>query len=142
MVSQQQRPLNSYVYKILAYYISLPNTPTRPRKDDRFVAQKLYNRNIPFMTMECAFLLGTARRCFRDEENGPPLDPIRSLRYFLPVVDELQVIGVDNTYVEYLRNKLEPLLQKQPELLERKRRVRRDSRSANKTKQVQLSFKW
>jgi hypothetical protein len=36
----------------------------------------------------------------------PPLAPIRSLAYFLPVVEELTENPVDAGYLDYLRHKM------------------------------------
>jgi hypothetical protein len=41
--------------------------------------------------------------------DGPPLSPIRSLAYFLPVIDELLPHPAPDNYLEYLRLKLHRL---------------------------------
>jgi hypothetical protein len=50
-------------------------------------------------------LLGTARRLFRPDESEP-LMPIRSFRFFLPILDELRFAPVDSRYVNYLAQKI------------------------------------
>ena len=56
-----------------------------------------------------AFVVAAARRAIR----GPtqrPLDPIRTLYYFLPAIDELRANPPDADYVHYLAAKLKPLV--------------------------------
>jgi hypothetical protein len=98
-----------YVKKLLDLYLGLPQTPSRVSRDDRRLAQQLCQQQTPLETVESAFLLATARRSFRDPAL-PPLQPIRSLHYFLPVIEELLATGVSSDYAQYLRRKLAPLL--------------------------------
>lgn len=48
-------------------------------------------------------LLATVTRLYR---NGPPLPIIRSLHYFVPVVDEILRQPLPHGYVQYLEYKL------------------------------------
>ena len=73
-----------YVRTILDLYVSIPGTPERPRRDDRFMATRLYRQGVPLHEFECALLLGCARRELQEHEE--PMQPIRSLRYFSPVL--------------------------------------------------------
>ncbi len=98
-----------YVEKLLDLYLGLPETPSRVSRDDRWLAQELREQQTPLETVEAAFLLATARRSFRDPAL-PPLQPIRSLHYFLQVIQEVLASGVSSDYVSYLRRKLAPLL--------------------------------
>jgi hypothetical protein len=98
-----------YVKKLLDLYLGLPETPTRVSRHDRRLAQQLHQRQTPLETVESALLLATARRLFRDQ-TLPPLHPIRSLHYFLPVIEEIVATGVSSDYMRYLRQKLAPLL--------------------------------
>jgi hypothetical protein len=52
-------------------------------------------------------LLASARRLFRDPTSAP-LQPIRSLHYFLPVIKEVSAGPLSPDYVKYLRLKLAP----------------------------------
>jgi hypothetical protein len=97
-----------YVRVVLESYVSIPGTPLRPRRDDRFVALELYRREVALQEVEAALLLGCARRTFREPEEA--LQPIRSLRYFVPVIEEVRQEGVDPAYVRYLRGKLSSVL--------------------------------
>jgi hypothetical protein len=49
--------------------------------------------------------LATVRRCLRDPAL-PPLSPIRSLHYFVPLLEEVQATPLAPEYVQYLRGKL------------------------------------
>ena len=55
--------------------------------------------------METAFLLASLRRAAR-RPDAMPLGPIRSLHYFLPVIEELLAQPVPESYLAYLRSKV------------------------------------
>jgi hypothetical protein len=108
-----------YVRTVLDTFVSLPGAPLRPRRDDRFVAEKLYRQQVPLPVLEYALLLGCVRREF--QEHDVPVQPIRSLRYFVPVVEELRHEPVDAAYVRYLRSKLSEMLRPKPTRSKRQR---------------------
>ena len=60
---------------------------------------------MPLRVVETALLLGSLRRIVRPTD-APKLQPIRSLAYFRPVVNELQSQPVPDGYLDYLRRKL------------------------------------
>jgi hypothetical protein len=95
----------SYVRAVLAAYIDLPDTPDRPRPPDRVLADQLFDRQIPIATVYDALILAFARRTLRDPE-APPLPRVRSLYYFLPVIEEIVQTPLPKMYVDYLRMKL------------------------------------
>lgn len=95
----------AYLRNLLAAYIALPNTPNRPRHFDHTVAHTLYLRQVPLSTVTDAFTLATARRTFRASD-APPLPAIRSLAYFLPVIDELLANPLPTGYIALLTAKL------------------------------------
>ena len=95
----------SYLAAVLILYVELPETPMRASVQDQWQARRLYNRAVPLRVVESAFLLASLRRLARPAD-GPPLSPIRSLAYFLPVIDELQAHPAPDNYLEYLRLKL------------------------------------
>ena len=97
-----------YVEAILDRYLWLPGTPTRTSRNDRRLARTLYERGVPLAIVQAALLLGAVRRTFRSE-GAPCLPPIRTLHFFLPIVEELLEQPVDTGYSEYLENKLLPL---------------------------------
>lgn len=97
-----------FVERILGLYLELPQTPSRASRYDRRLANQLCQQRISLEIVEAAFLLASARRLFRDP-SLPPLGPIRSLHYFLPVIEELGANNVSPEYVKYLRGKLASL---------------------------------
>ena len=99
---------DEFIDMVLETYISLPDTPKCARRDDRYLAIKLHRQAIPLFQVEAAMLLATARRNSR-EPQAEPLEPIRSLRYFVPLIEEIQRSGVEESYVHYLRQKLSPV---------------------------------
>ena len=108
-----ERPAH-YVETLLALYCKLPDTPNRHSRYDRRLAIQLYQQQLPLSLIENAFLLATARRLLRDP-SYPPLNPIRSLHYFLPVIQELLDHPPPPAYFDYLRTKLAPLLTPPPQ---------------------------
>ena len=108
-----------YVRTVLDTFVSLPSAPLRPRRDDRFLAEKLYRQSVPLRVLQYALLLGCARREL--QEHDEPVQPIRSLRYFVPVVEELRHQPVDAAYVRYLRSKLSERLRPKPTRSKRQR---------------------
>ena len=70
-------------------YLDLPDTPLRPSLLDQSLARKLHQQAVPLPLVEAALLLATLRRRSRPADL-PPLPKIRSLAYFLPVIEELQ----------------------------------------------------
>lgn len=99
---------SAYLKAVLDLYVSLPDTPRRPRPDDRYLALQFHRQALPLVQVEAALLLGLARRVFRDQPD--PLEPIRSLRYFVPLLEEVRRSEVDERYVHYLRDRLGHLL--------------------------------
>ena len=96
---------DSYVRLIRDLYLKLPITANRFNQSDRLVAAELYRRSVPLDLIRSAFVLAAARRLTRNP-NAPPLTPVRSLRYFLPVIDELRAQPLPPRYIEYLESKL------------------------------------
>jgi hypothetical protein len=94
-----------YVRAVLAAYVALADTPARPRPADRALAAQLYDREIPLPIVRDALILAHARRTLRPPE-APLLPPVRSLYYFLPVIEELLVKPLPNMYIDYLKQKL------------------------------------
>lgn len=94
-----------YVETVLDLYLALPDTPSRTSRYDCRLAIELYDQSVPLETVEAAFLLGSARRAFRDP-SYPALGPIRSLHYFLPIIEEVRTAVLSPDYVRYLRHKL------------------------------------
>lgn len=104
MRSKSRRQL--YVERVLDLYRQTPGTLGQLRQADRRLAGKLYDRGVPLQTVQDALTLVTARRAFRAPD-APPLDPIATLHYVLPVVHELQTEPPIPGYIDYLRSRLD-----------------------------------
>ena len=97
--------LKTYRQTLLDLYLRLPDTPCRVSRHDGRLVQQLWERGIPLTTAETALLLASLRRANR-RPDALPLGPIRSLHYFLPVIEELLANTVPESYLTYLRNKV------------------------------------
>lgn len=97
-----------YIASLLTLYADLPDTPARPSPADQSIARRLFAEAVSLTLIESAVLLGTLRRLSRDP-TLPPLPKIRSLAYFLPVIEELKLQPLPDGYLHYLRLKLRRL---------------------------------
>jgi hypothetical protein len=95
-----------YVRGVLEAYRKTPGTMGTVRRPDRVLAAQLYQRGISVSVIENAFVLAATRRLTRAAD-APPLGMIRSLAYFLPVIEEVLGLRVSPDYFQYLRHKLE-----------------------------------
>lgn len=93
-----------YVTKLLARYTALPGTLRRTLREDRRLAAEFFQRGISLDTVENAFVIATARRTLRS--NTDRLEPIRSLHYFTPLIQELLEEPPLPEYLDYLKNRL------------------------------------
>lgn len=92
------------VQRLLDLYCGLPHTAARrPSAADRRLATKICDQAVAFELIEAAFLLAITRRNRRDPQ-AQPLPPIRSLAYFLPLIEELRLEPPDPGYLRYLRS--------------------------------------
>jgi hypothetical protein len=94
-----------YVQRVLEAYRATPGTVGVVRRADRLLAAQLHERGVPPETVENAFVLAAARRIPRSAE-APPLGTIRSLAYFLPVIEEVLQLKVSQEYFQHLRHRL------------------------------------
>lgn len=94
-----------YTQKVVSAYRQTPGTAGTIRRADRLLAAQLYARGVPLRAVENALVLAASRRLFRPAE-APPLGTIRSLAYFLPVIDEVLDLTVSQDYFRYLRSKM------------------------------------
>jgi hypothetical protein len=95
----------AYVAELLRLYHTIPSAPLRVRPADRALARSLFQRNVPLEIVRAALLLATSRRIHRPL-TAPPLQPVRSLHYYLPVIQELLDVPPPPGYVEYLTRKI------------------------------------
>jgi hypothetical protein len=94
-----------FIKQLLELYVHTPGTLGRVRREDRRLAAELHGRGVSLQIIENAFLLATARRCLRAQD-GPPLAPVRSLAYFVPVIEEVIATPLPDGYGDYLKHKL------------------------------------
>lgn len=97
-----------YVRQVLEAYRNTPGTCGHLRRPDRLLAVLLYQRGIPLNKVENALVLATVRRLIRPAD-APPLATVRSLAYFLPVIEEVLNMEVGEDYFQYARQKLQRL---------------------------------
>jgi hypothetical protein len=102
------RERQEYTRQVLEAYRKTPGTMGTVRRADRMLAAQLYQRSVSVVVIENALVLAAARRLVRPA-GAPPLGAIRSLAYFLPVIDEVRELRVSPDYFRYLRNKLASL---------------------------------
>jgi hypothetical protein len=94
-----------YVRQVLEAYRKTPGTMGTVRRADRLLAAQLYQRGLSLKVIENALVLAATRRLIRPSD-APPLGTIRSLAYFLPVIEEVLESRVSPDYFEYLRYKI------------------------------------
>jgi hypothetical protein len=97
--------LKDYSNAVIGLYVRLPDTPTKARPADRRTLEQLHARGVSLATIEFAFLIASARRLCR-HPHKPPLPQIRSLAYFLPVIDEISKKPTPIAYLAYIRSKV------------------------------------
>jgi len=94
-----------YVRQVLEAYRKTPGTMGTVRRADRLLAAQLYQRGLSLKVIENALVLAATRRLIRPSD-APPLGTVRSLAYFLPVIEEVLEMRISPDYFEYLRHKL------------------------------------
>jgi hypothetical protein len=99
------RGQEQYIRQVLDAYRKTPGTVGTVRRPDRLLAAQLYQRGLSVKVIENALVLAATRRLIRPAD-APPLGTIRSLAYFLPVIEEVLALRVSPDYFEYLRHKL------------------------------------
>jgi hypothetical protein len=97
-------PRTRFATRVLQRYRTLPGTLPRILRQDRNLALRLFDRGIPLQKIEDAFVLAIARRTFRSSSG--PIEPIRSLHYFLPLLQELELEPPLPEYIAYLKDRL------------------------------------
>ena len=100
------RGQEEYVRRVLDAYRKTPGTMGTVRRADRMLAARLHERGVAVGVIENALVLAAGRRLMRPA-GAPPLGIIRSLAYFLPVIEEVLGLRVSLDYFQYLRHKLE-----------------------------------
>jgi hypothetical protein len=99
---------SQYVNQVLELYRRTPGTLGRVRREDRCLAKQFQARGVALTTLEEAFTLAAARRCLRAPD-APPLNPIRSLHYFVSVIEEVAGKSLPDGCLGYLKYKLKKI---------------------------------
>ena len=94
-----------YVARVLTLYLGLQETPLRASRLDRHLAAAWHAQGIPLTEVDAALILAAARRGLRPAD-ASPLGPIRSLHYFVPVLEEVRATPLSADYLAYLSGKL------------------------------------
>jgi hypothetical protein len=97
-----------YIKQALELFRNTPGTLGRVSREDRRLAADLHARGISLSTLEEAFTLAAACRCFRPPD-ALPLAPVRSMHCFIPVVEKILANPPAPSYVAYLKSKLKNL---------------------------------
>ena len=100
------RGQEEYIRQVLEAYRKTPGTMGTMRRADRMLAAQLYQRGVSVTVVENALVLAATRRLIRPA-GAPPLGAIRSLAYFLPVIEEVRELRVSPDYFRYLRHRLD-----------------------------------
>ena len=95
-----------YVKAVLDHYRRTPGTLGHARPEDRRLAGIFYDRGVSLEQIKAALLLAVVRRTFRPQ-NAAPLNPVRSLHYILPLLNEIRLNPPDPGYLRYLQSKLD-----------------------------------
>jgi hypothetical protein len=93
----------TYVNALLTLYRTAPGTHGHVRKADLRLARELYDRGVSLQIVDDAIAVALCRRLVR---SAPPAEPIRSLHYFMGVIDELLAGALHAGYIAYLRGRL------------------------------------
>jgi len=99
-----------YIRQVLEAYRHTPGTMGTVRRPDRMLAAQLFQRGVSVQVIENALVLAAARRLIR-RADAPPLGTVRSLAYFLPVIEEVLELRVSPDYYQYLRHKIKRFMQ-------------------------------
>ena len=95
----------AYIHAVRSLYLQLPNTHHHFSRSDRRLASNLFQRGFSLDLVSSALFLATARRLARNPLE-PPLPPVRSLHYFLPVLEEIKLQPLPPGYLQYLESKV------------------------------------
>lgn len=98
-----------YIRTVLDAYRRTPGTTGVVRRNDRLLAAALYDRGVPLTAVEHALILTASRRIFRPPD-AAPLQPIRSLHYLRPVIDEVLELRASPDYFRYLQSHIDRTL--------------------------------
>lgn len=97
-----------YVDQAARWFAEMPGVDGSFSAADRKTAAALHCEGVPLRDLERALLLGCTRWHVTWLNRGRGA-PIASLSYFLPVLDEVRLLGVSDEYWDYLKMRLPQL---------------------------------
>lgn len=98
----------AYVESVRTCFLSLGCGSGKFGAADAADARDLQRRGIPLVVIQEAMLMGACRK-YSSWFEGNALEPIRSLRYFDPLIAEIQNEPLPSGYPAYLREKIRKL---------------------------------
>lgn len=101
--------LREYVERAIEAYRRTPGTVGVVRRRDRLLAAGLHERGVPLIAVENALVLAAARRMMRPSD-AAPLGVVRSLAYFIPVIEEVLLLKVGPEYFQHLRARIQRVI--------------------------------
>jgi hypothetical protein len=99
----------AYVAAVLDAYRATPGTLGHARASDRKLARQLFDSDVPLAVVTAALALAATRRVNRPDD-AEPLQPVRSLSYFKPVIGELLRYHPDPVLFSYIHDRLSRLV--------------------------------
>ena len=97
---------NEYLAELLRLYLEAPDTPSRPSRRDRTLADHLCRQGVRLDHLAHAIRLATLRRRL-----GllPQPEPIHSLAYYRTVLERLSAEDLEPGYIDYVQQRYERL---------------------------------
>ena len=106
-MAEPDRP--TFVAAVLDAYRKTPGTLGHVRASDRSLARQLFDAEVPLEIVTAALALAATRRISRPND-AEPLEPVRSLHYFKPVIAELLKHHPDPALFSYIEDRLQRLV--------------------------------
>ncbi len=98
-----------YVRQVLQAYRETPGTTGKIHRSDHLLAAQLHQRGVTLTIVENALILATARRLLRPA-TAPALSTVRSLAYFLPIIEEVLSLKLSQDYFQHARRRVQQFL--------------------------------
>lgn len=105
---QESLEQKSYVESVRECFLALGCTSEKFGAAETGTAREMQRRSIPLAVIQDAMLLGASRK-YSSWLNGEALEQIQSIRYFEPLIAEIQENPLPPGYSAYLRKKVQQL---------------------------------
>lgn len=109
MTAMAEPDRSLFVAAVLDAYRKTPGTLGHVRASDRSLARQLFDAEVPLRVVTAAFALAATRRISRPDD-AEPLEPVRSLYYFKPVIAELLNHHPGPVLLSYIEDRLHRLV--------------------------------